>query len=72
MRVGGVMTLHPPAVTLDTPLREAIQLLAQTGKHGPSVMENGELVRVLSEARALQATAAALSEVEQYTALKRG
>jgi CBS-domain-containing membrane protein len=71
IRVGGVMTLHPPVVTPETPLREALQLFAQTGRHGLPVMENGVLVGLLTEERALQATAAALSEVEHYTALKR-
>jgi CBS domain-containing protein len=71
IRVGGVMTLHPPVVTPETPLREAIELFAQSGRHGLPVMENGALVGLLTEARALQATAAALSEVEHYTALKR-
>jgi CBS domain-containing protein len=71
IRVGGVMTLHPPVVTPETPLREAIQLFAQSGRHGLPVMENGALVGLLTEARALQATAAALSEVEHYTAMKR-
>ena len=71
LRVGGVMTLHPPVVTPETPLREALQLFAQLGRQGLPVMENGVLVGILTEARALQATAAALSEVEHYTALKR-
>jgi CBS domain-containing protein len=71
IRVGGVMTLHPPVVTPDTSLREAIQLFAQSARHGLPVMENGVLVGLLTEERALQATAAVLSEVEQYTAMKR-
>jgi CBS domain-containing protein len=71
IRVGGVMTLHPSVVTPETPLREAIEIFAQSGRHGLPVMENGVLVGLLTEARALQATAAALSEVEHYTAMKR-
>jgi len=67
LRVGGVMTLHPPIVTPDTSLREAIQLLAQSGRHALPVIEDGVLTGLLTEERALQAVAAALSEVEQYS-----
>ncbi|MBI3245473.1 MAG: CBS domain-containing protein [Deltaproteobacteria bacterium] len=66
-RVGGVMILQPPMVTPETSLREAIQLFAQTGRHGLPVMENGGLVGILTEERALQVIAAVLSEVEQCT-----
>lgn len=69
-RVGGVMTLQPPVVTPETSLREAIQLFAQTGRHGLPVMENGVLVGILTEERALQVMAAVLREVEQYTSKK--
>lgn len=68
IRVGGVMTLHPPIVTPDTSLREAIQLFAQTGRHALPVLENGVLAGLLTEESTLQAVAAALSEVEQYSA----
>jgi CBS domain-containing protein len=70
IRVGGVMTLHPLVVTPDTPLREAIQLFAQSARHGLPVMESGVLVGLLTEEGVLQATAAALSEVELYNSMK--
>ncbi|MBI3757723.1 MAG: CBS domain-containing protein [Deltaproteobacteria bacterium] len=70
IRVGGVMTLQPPTVTPDTPLREAIQLFAQSGRHGLPVVENGMLVGILTEERALQVIAAVLGEVERYTSMK--
>lgn len=67
IRVGGVMTLHPPVVTPDTSLREAIQLFARSGRRALPVIENGVLTGLLTEESALQAVAAALNEVEQYT-----
>jgi CBS domain-containing membrane protein len=68
IRVGGVMTLHPPIVTPDTPLREALQLFAQSGRHALPVVEDGILVGLLTEESALHAVAAVLSEIEQYAA----
>jgi CBS domain-containing protein len=68
IRVGGVMVLHPPVVTPDTPLREALQLFAQSGRHGLPVVENGVPVGLLTEERVLQAMAAVLGQLEQYTA----
>lgn len=70
IRVGGVMTLHPPVITPDTPLREALQLFAQTGRHGLPVLDDGSLVGLLTEECALQATVAVLKEIEQGTAKK--
>jgi acetoin utilization protein AcuB len=67
IRVGGVMTLHPPVVTPDTSLREVVHLFAQSKRQGFPVVENGVLVGILTEERVLQAIAAVLSEVEQYT-----
>ena len=69
-RVGGIMTLHPPMITPEASLREAIQLFAQTKRHALPVVENGALVGVLTEERALQVAAAVLGEVEQCTAKK--
>lgn len=66
IRVGGVMTLHPPIVTPETSLREAAQLLAQSGRHGLPVVENGNLIGILTEERMLQALVEVLNEVEQY------
>src|SRR5258708_2453136 len=70
IRVGGIMTLHPPIIKPDTSLREALQLFAQTGRHGLPVIDDGALVGLLTEESALQATAAVLKELEQYTAMK--
>jgi CBS domain-containing protein len=56
-RVGGVMALHPPVITLDTPLPEAAQLFAQSGRSGLPVVEDGIPVGFLSEASVLQAVA---------------
>ncbi|HXG22282.1 MAG TPA: CBS domain-containing protein [Methylomirabilota bacterium] len=68
IRVGGVMILHPPVVTPDTSLREAIQLLADSARHGLPVVENGVVVGILTEERTLQAIATVLSELEHSTA----
>jgi acetoin utilization protein AcuB len=68
IRIGGVMTLHPPVVTPETSLREALHLFAQTGRHGLPVVEKGVLVGLLTQERILQAMAAVLSEIEQRTA----
>jgi acetoin utilization protein AcuB len=70
IRVGGVMTLHPPMVTPDTSLREAAHLLAQSGRQGLPVVENGKVVGMLTEERMLQAMAAVLNEVEQNTTVR--
>lgn len=70
IRVGGVMTLHPPIVTPDTSLREAAHLLAQSGRQGLPVIENEKLVGILTEERMLQAMAEVLSEVEQDTTMR--
>ena len=70
IRVGGVMTLHPPVIKPDTPLREALQLFAQTGRHGLPVVDDGALIGLLTEESALQATAAVLKEFEQWTAMQ--
>jgi len=69
-RVGGVMILHPPVVTPETSLREAIQLFAQTKRHGLPVMENGVPIGILTEERTLQVMVAVLREVEQCLAKK--
>lgn len=66
IRVGGVMTLHPPVVTPDTSLREALQYFAQSGRHALPVLEDGALIGVLTEESALHAVAAVLSEIEHY------
>lgn len=69
IRVGGVMTLHPPVVTPETSLREAAYLFAQSRRQGLPVVENGVLIGILTEERLLQALAAVLSEVEEEAAL---
>ncbi len=71
IRVGGVMTLHPPSIKPDTPLREALQLFAQTGRHGLPVVDGGALIGLLTEECALHATAAVLKEFEQETAINK-
>ncbi|HJY82426.1 MAG TPA: CBS domain-containing protein [Candidatus Binatia bacterium] len=70
-RVGGVMTLHPPVVTPETTLREAVQLFGQSGRHGLPVLENGIPIGLLTEERVMQAVAALLGEVEQNEASLR-
>lgn len=70
-RVGGVMTLHPPVVTPETTLREAVQLFGQSGRHGLPVLENGIPIGLLIEERVMQAVAALLGEVEQNEASLR-
>jgi predicted transcriptional regulator len=64
-RVGGVMTLHPPVVTPETTLREAVQLFGQSGRHGLPVVEDGVPIGLLTEDRVMQTVAAVLGEVEQ-------
>ena len=65
IRVGGVMALHPPTITPDTPLREAAQLFAQSGRHGLPVVEDGVPVGLLAEESVMRARAAILREVEK-------
>jgi CBS domain-containing protein len=64
-RVGGVMTLHPPIVTPETTLHEAVQLYGQSGRHGLPVVEDGVPIGLLTEDRVMQTVAAVLGEVEQ-------
>ena len=54
-RVGGVMTLHPPVITPETPLSEAGQLLTQSGRSGLPVVEEGRVVGFLRETSVMQA-----------------
>jgi CBS domain-containing protein len=68
IRIAGVMTLHPPVVTPDTSLREALQLFAQSGRHALPVLKDGILIGLLTEENALRAVAAVLSQVEQDVA----
>jgi len=70
-RVGGVMTLHPPVVTPETTLREAVQLFGQSGRHGLPVVEAGVPIGLLTEGRLMQTVPALLGEVEQNEASTR-
>lgn len=54
-RVGGVMTLHPPIITPETPLSEAAHLLTHCGRSGLPVVEQGTLVGFLRGASVMQA-----------------
>ncbi len=56
-RVGGVMALHPPLMTPDTPLSEAAQLFAQSERSGLPVVEDGIPVGFLTEANLMRAVA---------------
>lgn len=56
-RVGGVMALHPPVITLDTPLSEAAHLCARSGRAGLPVVEDGIPVGFLTEANLMRAVA---------------
>jgi CBS domain-containing membrane protein len=66
IRVGGVMTLHPPVVTPETSLREALEIFAQSGRHALPVVEDGTLVGILTKESALYAVAAVLGEIEHH------
>jgi acetoin utilization protein AcuB len=66
-RVGGVMTLHPSVITPETPLFEAAQLLAQSGRSGLPVVEDNTLVGFLREANVMQALALLLKNNDQST-----
>jgi CBS domain-containing protein len=57
LRVGGVMALHPPTLSPETSLPEAARLLAQSGRLGLAVVEEGIAVGFLTEASVLQAVA---------------
>ncbi len=70
IRVGGVMTLHPPAVTPETTLREAVHLLADSKRHGLPVVENGTPVGFLAEERLWQAMVLVLTELDHYVTMK--
>ena len=67
IRVGGVMTLHPPVVTPETSLREAVRLLARSGRHGLPVVENVAPIGFLAEERLWQAMEVLLTELDQDT-----
>ncbi|MEW6300630.1 MAG: CBS domain-containing protein [Thermodesulfobacteriota bacterium] len=71
IRVGGVMTLHPPTLTPDTSVREAAQLFAASGRQGLPAVEDGALVGVLTQDRVLQVLAAFVEEVERRTTGRR-
>ena len=57
IRVGGVMTLHPRVITPETPLSEATQLLAGSGRSGLPVVEEGLVVGFLRDTNVMQALA---------------
>ena len=61
-RVGSVMTLHPPVITPETPLSEAAQLLAQCGRSGLPVVEQGRVVGFLRAASVMQTLAMLVQE----------
>lgn len=60
-RVGGVMALHPPVVHPDTPLPDAVQLLAQSGRAGLPVIEDGTLIGFVTEIKLMQEVALLLA-----------
>ena len=64
IRVGGVMALHPPILNPETPLGEAAQLFANSGRQGLAVVEDGVPIGLLTEDRVMQAVATLLKEVE--------
>jgi CBS domain-containing protein len=70
IRVGGIMALHPPTLTPDTPLREAAQLFAASGRQALPVVEDGIPIGLLTGESVMRAMAALLREVEQGQASK--
>lgn len=60
-RVGGMMALHPAVVSPDTPLPDAVQLLAQSGRAGLPVVENGKPIGFVTETKLMQAAALLLA-----------
>lgn len=64
IRVGGVMTLHPPVITPETPLREAAELFAQSGTDALPVVEDGVLTGLLTQHSVMRAAAVLLGEAE--------
>jgi acetoin utilization protein AcuB len=70
IRVGGVMTLHPPTLTPDTSLQEAARLFSVSGRQGLPVVEDGTPIGLLTQERVMQVLAAIVEEVEKGTAVK--
>ncbi len=62
MRVGGVMALHPHTIRPDSPLCEAAEIFASSGRPGIPVVEDGSLVGFLTETTVLRVFAALLRD----------
>ena len=71
IRVGGVMTLHPHVITPETPLSEATQLLAESGRSGLPVVEEGIVVGFLRDTSVMQALAMLVKRDEGQCQRKR-
>jgi CBS domain-containing protein len=55
------MSLHPTVVQPDTTLSEAVQLLAESGREGLPVVDDGVPIGFVSETKLMQATAILLA-----------
>lgn len=63
IRVGGVMALHPPTISLDIPLHEVAQLFARSKRHILVVIGDGGPIGILTKDTVMQAVATLLEEV---------
>ena len=69
-RVGGVMALHPPALQSDASLAEAAQVLAERGRSGLPIVEDGKPIGFLTEASVMHAVAMLLGQESSQTKTK--
>ena len=69
-RVGGVMALHPPALQPDASLAEAAQVLAERGRSGLPIVEDGKPIGFLTEASVMHAVAMLLGQESSQTKTK--
>ena len=61
-RVGGIMALHPQVVNPDTSLPDAVRLLAQSGRTGLPVIEDGTPIGFVTETSLMEAAAILLTD----------
>jgi acetoin utilization protein AcuB len=64
-RVGGIMALHPQVVSPDTSLPDAVRLLAQSGRMGLPVVEDGTPIAFVTETSLMEAAAILLTDKSQ-------
>jgi acetoin utilization protein AcuB len=69
-RVGGVMALHPPVLRPDASLAEAAKVLAECGRSGLPVVEDGVPIGFLTETSVMHAVSMLLGPESSPTNTK--